>query len=105
MNLNAFFQVSVSVFSIVATIFMITLFIWAIIIKLQLGKLIKKLEDISETAKTTVGEAKDFVEHSIKSLESFKNSIFTFDFVRRVVSEIINFKNNNSKGVKNGKTE
>ena len=89
MTLNTFFQISISVFSIVATIFMLTLFAWAIIIKFQLSKLIKKLEEISDIAKTTAGEAKDFVERTIQSLEAFKNSIFTFEFIRKIVAEII----------------
>ena len=71
----------------------------------QLGKLIKKLEEISEIAKTTAGETKDFVERSIQSLETFKNSIFTFDFVRRIVTEIIELIKNNSKRAKDGQAK
>ena len=105
MDLNAFFQISVSVFCIIATIFMLTVFIWAIMLRVQLSKLITKLEDISEIAKTTAGETKDFVERSIESLESFKKSIFTFEFIRRIVTEIIELIKNNTKGAKNGKTK
>ena len=105
MNLNDFFQISVSVFCIVATIFMIILFVWAFMLRVQLGKLITKLEDISKVAKTTAGEAKDFVKRSIESLESFKKSIFTFEFIRRIVTEIIELIKNNKKGVKNGKAK
>lgn len=105
MTLNAFFQVSVSVFCIVATIFMLALFIWAIMLKIQLGKLIKKLEEISEIAKSTAGEARDFVERTIQSLESFKNSIFTFEFIRRIATEVIELIKNNRKGDKDGQTD
>lgn len=103
MTLNVFFQISVSVFCVVATIFMLTLFIWAIMLRIQLSKLIKKLEDISEIAKTTATDSKAFVERTIKSLETFKNSIFTFEFVRQIVTEVIKLISNNSKGAKSGK--
>lgn len=103
--MNTFFQVSVSIFCIVATIFMLTVFIWTIMLRVQLGKLITKLEDISEVAKTTAGETKDFVERSIKSLESFKKSIFTFEFIRRIVTEIIELIKSNTKGSKNGESK
>ena len=101
MTLNSFFQVSVSVFCIVATVFMLTLFVWAITIKIQLSKLIKKLEEISEIAKTTAGEAKDFVERTIQSLEAFKNSIFTFEFIRKIATEVIDLIKH-KKGEKDG---
>jgi hypothetical protein len=105
MTLNAFFQISVSVFCIVATIYMIVLFVWSIMLQNQLGKLTKQLGEVLETAKTTSNDAKEFVEKTIKSLESFKNSIFTFDFVRRIVTEIIQLIKNNSKGSKNGQAK
>jgi hypothetical protein len=104
-TLNAFFQVSVSVFCIVATIFMIVLLVWTVMLRIQLSKLIKKLEEISEIAKTTAGETKDFVERSIESLEKFKEGIFTFEFIRRIVTEIIELIKNNTKGAKNGQTK
>lgn len=105
MTLNAFFQVSVSVFCIVATIFMIVLFVWSVMLRIQLGKLIKMLEDISEIAKTAAGETKVFVERSIESLEAFKKSIFTFEFIRRIVTEIIDLIRNNTKGAKGGQAK
>jgi len=108
MTLNAFFQVSVSAFCIVATVFMLTMFVWAIMLRIQLSKLIRKLEEISEIAKTTAGEAKDFVERTIQSLESFKNSIFTFEFIRKIAMEVIELiknRSNNSKGEKDGQTD
>lgn len=105
MNLNAFFQVSVSVFCIVATVFMLTLFVWAIMLHAQLSKLIKKLEEISEIAKTTTREVKDFVERTIQSLETFKNSIFTFEFIRKITGEVIGLVKNNKKGAEDGQPE
>lgn len=84
---------------------MLILFVWAIMLRAQISKLIKKLEEISEIAKTTVGDTKDFIERTIASLETFKNSIFTFDFVRRIVTEIIGLIKNNSKGVKDGQAK
>jgi hypothetical protein len=98
MTLNDFFQISVSVFCIVGTIFMITVFVWAIMIRAQLGRLIVKLEEISEIAKSTAGDTKEFVDRTISSLETFKNSIFTFEFIRRVVVEVIDLIRNNKKG-------
>lgn len=105
MDLNAFFQISVSVFCIVATIFMMILFVWATIVRVQMGKLTKKLEDILEVAKTTAGQTKDFVERSIESLESFQKSIFTFEFARRIIAETIELIKNNKKGVKDEKAK
>lgn len=89
MNLNTFFQLAVSVFCVVATIFMVTVFIWAIMFQAQLNKLIKKIEEILEIAKVTAGNTKDFVDRTITSLETFKKSVFTFDFISRIVTEII----------------
>lgn len=89
MSLESFFQLSVSIFAIVATIFILTLFYWAIILRIQLKKLIIKLEEISEIAKTTAGKTKDFVERTIETLEKFRDSILTFEFVRKITTEII----------------
>ena len=105
MTLNVFFQASVSVFCVIATVFMLTLFVWAIMLHIQLGKLIKKLEEISGIAKTTAEEAKDFVERTVQSLETFKNSIFTFEFIRKIAMEIIELIKNNRKGNKDGQTD
>lgn len=105
MTLGDFSQISISVFCIVGTIFMITFFVWAIMLRAQLGRLILKLEEISQIAKSTVGDTKAFVDRTITSLETFKNSIFTFEFIRRVVTEIINLIKNNKKGTKNGQAE
>lgn len=105
MNLNAFFQVSVSIFCIVATIYMIVLFVWSVMLQNQLKKLTIQLGEILETAKATANDSKEFVDRTIKSLETFKNSIFTFDFVRRIVTEIIDLIKNNTKGSKNGQAK
>ena len=105
MTLNAFFQISVSVFCVVATVLMLVSFVWAIIFRAQINRLIIKLEEISEIAKATAGNTKEFVERTIKSLETFKNSIFTFEFVRKIVAEIIGLIKNNSKGVEDGQTK
>jgi len=97
MNLNSFFQVSVSIFCLVGTIFMIILFIWAVIIRIQINKLIRKFEEIAITAKTTTGEFKDFIERTITSLEKFKDSILTFEFIRKMTSEVITLIKSNKK--------
>jgi hypothetical protein len=99
--MNSFFQLSVSIFCIVGTVFMITLFIWAIMLQIQISKLINKLEEISEIAKETASDAKGFVERTIKSLETFKNSLFTFEFIRKIAMEVIDMVKNNKKGTKN----
>ncbi len=98
MNLNSFFQISVSIFSIVGTVFMIVLLVWAIIIRIQIGKLIKKFEDIAVMAKTTTNEFKEFIERTIASLEKFKQSILTFEFIRKMATEVISLMKNNKKG-------
>ena len=97
MNLNSFFQVSVSIFCIVATIFMVILFSWAVIVRIQINKLIQKFEEIAVTAKTTTGEIKDFTERTIASLEKFKDSVLTFEFIRKITSEVITLIKSNKK--------
>lgn len=98
MSLNSFFQVSVSVFCIVGTIFMTVLLIWAVIIRIQIGKLIVKFDEIAATAKTTTNEFKEFIERTITSLEKFKESILTFEFIRKMASEVISLMKSNKKG-------
>jgi len=103
MNLNTFFQLSVIIFCIVATLFIFILFMWAIKLRVQLNKLIIRLENISSVAETAAEEAKDSIEKSIQSLETFKNGIFAFKLVPWIATQIISIIKNNSKGVKNGK--
>lgn len=97
MILNNIFQISVSIFCIVATIFMIVIFTWAVIIRTQINNLIAKFKEIAITAKTTTGEIKDFIERTIVSLEKFKDSILTFGFIRKITSEIITLIKTNKK--------
>jgi len=104
MNLESFFQLSVSIFAIVATIFILTLFYWAIVLRIQLKKLIIKLEEISEIAKITAGKTKDFVQRTIETLEKFRDSILTFEFVRKITTEIISSIKGKPKGEKDGQT-
>lgn len=75
MNLNTYFQISVSVFCTISTITLVAFLIWAIILRTQINKLIKKLLEISEIAKETAGDSRAFVTRTIESLEKFKNSI------------------------------
>lgn len=97
MNLNSFFQITVSIFCLVATIFMIVLFVWVAVIRLRINRLIEKFEEIAVTAKATTGEIKDFIERTIASLEKFKESILTFEFVRKITSEVITLIKGNKK--------
>ncbi|MCX6810586.1 MAG: hypothetical protein NTY30_02525 [Candidatus Berkelbacteria bacterium] len=105
MDLNSFYQLSVSIFAIVATIFIITLFVLAIKVQIQLSRLIQKLEEISVTVKTTAGETKEFIEKTISSLEAFKQSILTFEFLRKAATEIITQIKSKSKGEKDGQED
>lgn len=97
MNLNSFFQLSVSIFCDVGTIVMIIFFIWAVIIRIQINKLIKKFEEVADMAKTATGEFKDFIERTIAALEKFKESILTFEFIRKMTSEVITLIKSNKK--------
>ena len=97
MNLNSFFQLSVSIFCIIASIFMIILFVWAVMIRIQINRLIVKFEEIAVTARSTTGEIKDFIERTIASLEKFKDSILTFEFIRKIATEVITLIKNNKK--------
>ena len=97
MNLNSFFQLSVSIFCIIASIFMIVLFIWAVILRMQINKLMIKFEEIAEMAKTASGEFKAFIERTIHALDKFKDSILTLEFIRKIASEVITLIKNNKK--------
>ena len=97
MNLTIFYQLTVSVFCVVATIFMIGLFVWAVIIRKQINGLIIKFEEIAVTTKTATGEIKDFVGRTIEHLEKFKDSILTFEFIRKITSEVITLIKSNKK--------
>jgi len=83
---------------------MLVMFVWAIILMTQLTRLIKKLEEILEIVKITAADTKNFVENTIKSLESFKKNLFTFDFIGRMFPSIISLIKGNSKG-KNGQED
>lgn len=102
MTLNSFFQISVIIFCTVATIFMLILFVWLIKFRIRLNKLIQKLEEISEIAKTTTLKIQDFLEETIESLETFKKSITTFKFIGQIITEIIKLFKNNKEGSENG---
>jgi len=102
MTLDTFFQLSVSIFCVIATILMIATLIWFIWFQIKIAKLAKKLEDILENVKLTTAEVRSFVERTITWLETFKKSIFTFEFIRNIVMNIINLIKNNSKGKKDG---
>lgn len=101
MVLNSIFQISVIIFCLVGTVLMVTVFIWTIMLGEQIDKLIKKLEEIANVAKITADHTKDFVDKTIESLETFKKSVFTFDFIGRIVTEIIGFiKSSNKEQIK-----
>lgn len=95
MVLSNLFQISVSVFCIISTIFLLVIFFWSILLYAQLGKLIIKLEEIAIVVKSTSNDAKGFVDRTIASLEAFKNSIFTFEFIRKITTEVIEMVKNN----------
>ena len=97
MSLNSFFQLSVSIFCIVGTIFMVILFVWTVIVRAQINRLILKFEEIAVTAKTATGEFKDFIERTIVSLDKFKDSILTFEFIRKITAEVITLIKSNKK--------
>lgn len=105
MTLDTFFQLSVSIFCIMGIIVMILMLILGIWIQTKVAKLIKKVEDILETARMTSEDVKDFIERMIAWLETFKKSIFTFGFIRQIIVNIIKFIKNNSKGKKDGEED
>lgn len=58
-----------------------------------MDKLITILEEIAVTAKTKTGELKDFIDRTIASLEKFKNSILTVEYIRKATTEVISIIN------------
>ena len=97
MNLNTYFQISVSVFCNVATLAILVFVIFSFLLRAQVNKLMKQLMEISEIAKNTAGDSKAFVDRSIKSLESFRDSIFTFEFIRQIITQVVELISNNKK--------
>jgi hypothetical protein len=63
----------------------------------------KKLLEISEIAKQTAGDSQEFVQKTIEQLETFKQSIFTFEFARRVITEVISLIQSRPKSTKKKK--
>lgn len=96
MSLNSFFQISVSIFCIIASIVMVVIFVWVVILRIQINKLIVKLGEIADVAKSTSMDIKEFVERTIAALEKFKESILTFEFIRKITTEVIGLVKNNS---------
>ena len=103
MNLDTYFQLSVSVFCTLASIAIVVSFVWAILLRSQINRLIKKLLEISEIARETAGDSKLFIKQTIEQLEKFKQSIFTFEFARRVITEVIGLIQSRPKRSKNKK--
>jgi hypothetical protein len=89
MNLNSFFQGSVSIFCITATIFMIMLFIWALKVNAQINKLIAELQKIAITVEAASIDVKGFIDRTITALEKLKESLLTFEFIRKITTEVI----------------
>lgn len=100
MSLNSFFQISVSIFCIVGTIFMIILFVWALIVRVQINKLITEFQKIATTVETTSLEVKSFIDRTISALEKLKESLLTFEFIRKITSEVITLIKGNRNGAK-----
>lgn len=75
---------------------MAALFIWGINFRVRLSKLMERIEEIIEITRTTAGTARDFTERTIKSVETFKKNIFTFETARKIITETIRFIKNNS---------
>lgn len=98
MDLNTYFQLSVSVFCTLSVIILIVLLIWATMLRIKIGKLIVRLEEIIAEVRTTTDEVKSFVERTIASLEKFKESIITFEFIKKAAEEIISLVINKKKG-------
>ena len=97
MSLNSFFQISVSIFCIIASVFMVIIFIWVVILRMQINKLIVKFGEIADVAKSTSIDVKEFIERTIAALEKFKESILTFEFIRKITSEVMGLiRNHNS---------
>lgn len=89
MNLNSFFQLSVSIFCITGTIFMIVLFVWALKAWAQIDKLITEFQKIATTIESTSIDVKSFIDRTIAALEKLKESVLTFEFIRKITSEVI----------------
>lgn len=102
MTLDAFFQISVSIFCIITSVFMVVFFVWSILIRTRLNKLLRQIEEISEIAKNTAQDARAFTDRTIESIDAFKNSLFTLDSIRRVATNVISLIKNNTKGTENG---
>ena len=89
MDLTIFFQISVSVFCIVATLALIFVTVNAVLLRLKLRKLINSLEQIAQNAADSSGDIKEFIDHTIDSIDRFKSMYFTYEALWKTANDII----------------
>jgi hypothetical protein len=96
MDLTVFFQICVSVFCIVATLFLIIIIVNAVLLRLRLNKLINSLEQIAQNAAMSSDGIKEFIERTISSVERFKSMYFTYEALWKTATDVISLIKNRS---------
>jgi hypothetical protein len=89
MDLTIFFQISVSIFCIVATFTLIFFAINAVLMRLKLRKLINSLEQIAQNAADSSDDIKEFIDRTIDSVDRFKSLFFTYETLWKTANSII----------------
>jgi len=102
MTVGLLFQLSVIVFCVVSTVFILVLFIWFILLRKRINILCAQLDEIFKIAKDTEKDVQSFVGQTIKSLEIFEKSLVSFKFIGKIATNLIELIRDYQKGTKDG---
>jgi len=102
MEVNNLFLYSVSVFSILGSVFLVLTGIFLAVFMLRANRIGKSVEKLLQTVNDTVSETGESIKHASNSVEQFAKGLFTLETVKDTVLDIINTIKN-KKGDKNEK--
>lgn len=89
MELNNLYLISVSVFSILASVFMLLMGFFAVVLIVKLIRLARKAEELADFARETVGEVGQSLKDTSSSIETFVKGLFTVDAIKKTIVEVI----------------
>lgn len=102
MELNNLFLISVSVFAILASLVAIIWGMFLIVVFIKVNKIFKKINELSDFTKETVGDVGRSLKDTSSSIQLFVKGLFTVDAVKKLIMEIIDLikkrKDKNEKG-------
>jgi len=89
MDLQSFYFISNSIFSIVATIFIVIISVIAIATSIRVNRISKQVEEIAARGVEMSNEAKGFVKSTLDKLNQWQQNMLTYEGARRLVMEVI----------------